>query len=173
MLGFGLWWLGRAERAARRAGEGFGGPAPAAMSASAAAQERGPTPISRDDLRAAIGRLGDLDYPSRMRAGRAVRRAPEALAVPELLEAVREHADGYIRFKALVLLTGLLAPPPGGLPATPQSDPEVVVIGRTSDPPSIISTDFVLTGDAAATASAPAPTSSPSAPFNRAKTTSA
>ncbi|HQZ39993.1 MAG TPA: HEAT repeat domain-containing protein [Vicinamibacterales bacterium] len=82
----------------------------AAVSASAAAQERGPTPISRDDLRAAIGRLGDLDYPSRMRAGRAVRRAPEALAVPELLEAVREHADGYIRFKALVLLTGFADP---------------------------------------------------------------
>ena len=43
--------------------------------------------------------------------------------------------------------------PPGGLPATPQSDPEVVVIGRTSDPPSIISTDFVLTGEAASAAS--------------------
>jgi len=28
--------------------------------------------------------------------------------------------------------------PPGGLPATPQSDPEIVVIGRTSDPPSMI-----------------------------------
>jgi len=28
--------------------------------------------------------------------------------------------------------------PPGGLPATPQSDPEIVVIGRTSDPPSIV-----------------------------------
>ena len=28
--------------------------------------------------------------------------------------------------------------PPAGLPATPQSDPEIVVIGRTSDPPSII-----------------------------------
>ena len=27
MLGFGLWWLGRAERLARIAGEGFGGPA--------------------------------------------------------------------------------------------------------------------------------------------------
>lgn len=28
--------------------------------------------------------------------------------------------------------------PPGGLPATPQSDPEIVIIGRTSDPPSIV-----------------------------------
>jgi H+/gluconate symporter-like permease len=39
MLGFGLWWLGRAEKAARRAGEGFGGPAPAAMTASDAAHD--------------------------------------------------------------------------------------------------------------------------------------
>ena len=39
MLGFGLWWLGRAERAARRTGEGFGGPASAAMSASDAAHD--------------------------------------------------------------------------------------------------------------------------------------
>jgi hypothetical protein len=39
--------------------------------------------------------------------------------------------------------------PPSGLPATPQSDPEIVVIGRTSDPPTIVSTDFVLTGEAA------------------------
>lgn len=44
--------------------------------------------------------------------------------------------------------------PPGGLPATPQSDPEIVIIGRTSDPPSIVSTDFELTGDAAAAADA-------------------
>jgi hypothetical protein len=28
--------------------------------------------------------------------------------------------------------------PPGGLPATPQSDPDIVVIGRTSDPPSVV-----------------------------------
>jgi hypothetical protein len=27
--------------------------------------------------------------------------------------------------------------PPGGLPATPQSDPDIVVIGRTSDPPAV------------------------------------
>ena len=69
-------------------------------------QERGPTPLSSADLRAAIGKLGDLDYPTRMKAGRAVRRAPEAVAVPALLDAAREHADGYIRFKALILLTG-------------------------------------------------------------------
>ncbi|MDH4066177.1 MAG: HEAT repeat domain-containing protein [Acidobacteriota bacterium] len=81
-----------------------------ALGAAAAAQERGPTPISREDLLAAVGRLGDLDYDTRMRAGRAIRRAPEQLAVPALLEAVREHADGYIRFKALVLLTGFADP---------------------------------------------------------------
>jgi HEAT repeat protein len=70
------------------------------------AQERGPTPLSAADLQAAIGKLGDLDYPTRMKAGRAIRRAPEAVAVPALLDAAREHADGYIRFKALILLTG-------------------------------------------------------------------
>ncbi len=35
MLSFGLWWLGRAERAARRAGEGFGGPLSTAVDATA------------------------------------------------------------------------------------------------------------------------------------------
>ncbi len=39
MLGFGLWWLARAEKSARRAGEGFGGPMPAAMSAADAAHD--------------------------------------------------------------------------------------------------------------------------------------
>jgi hypothetical protein len=32
--------------------------------------------------------------------------------------------------------------PPGGLPASVQSDPEIIVIGRTSDPPSIVSGQF-------------------------------
>jgi H+/gluconate symporter-like permease len=36
MLGFGLWWLGRAERGARRAGEGFGAAAGATPAAAAA-----------------------------------------------------------------------------------------------------------------------------------------
>jgi hypothetical protein len=38
--------------------------------------------------------------------------------------------------------------PPQGLPASVQSDPEIVVIGRTSDPPSIVTTDFTTTGAA-------------------------
>jgi HEAT repeat protein len=73
-------------------------------------QERGPTPLSPEELQAAVGRLGDLDYPTRMKAGRAIRRAPGAVAVPALLDAVREHADGYIRFRALILLTGFSDP---------------------------------------------------------------
>ena len=34
MFGFGMWWLNRSEAAARRAGEGFGGPAAAAADAA-------------------------------------------------------------------------------------------------------------------------------------------
>jgi HEAT repeat protein len=86
--------------------------APVARAASA--QERGPTPVSAEALQAAIAKLGDLDYPTRMGAGRTIRRAPPAIAVPALLQAAREHADGYVRFKALVLLTGF------GDPRTPE-----------------------------------------------------
>ena len=70
------------------------------------AQERGPTPTSPEQIRAAIDKLGDLDYATRMAAGRTIRRAPTAPAVTALLQAVSEHADGYVRFRALTLLTG-------------------------------------------------------------------
>jgi HEAT repeat protein len=73
-------------------------------------QERGPAATSPDALRAAIDQLGDLDYATRSKAGRVVRRAPAAQAVPALLQAVQEHKDGYIRFKSLVLLTGFNDP---------------------------------------------------------------
>ena len=69
-------------------------------------QERGPTPTSPEQIRAAIDKLGDLDYAVRMAAGRTIRRAPTAPAVTALLQAVSEHADGYVRFRALTLLTG-------------------------------------------------------------------
>lgn len=61
-------------------------------------------------LRAAIDKLGDLDYDTRTAAARTIRRAPADQAVPALLAAVREHADGYVRFRALVLLTGFNDP---------------------------------------------------------------
>ena len=75
-----------------------------------ARQERGPTQTSADDLRAAIDRLGDVDYGTRTKAGRVVRRTAPAQAVPALLQAVREHEDGFVRFRSLVLLTGFNDP---------------------------------------------------------------
>ena len=78
--------------------------------APALAQERGPTPANPEQIRAAIDKLADLDYPTRMAAGRSIRRAPAAQAVPALLQAVSEHADGFVRFKALTLLTGYTDP---------------------------------------------------------------
>ncbi|MGE0040377.1 MAG: HEAT repeat domain-containing protein [Vicinamibacterales bacterium] len=74
-------------------------------SPAARAQERGPTAIGPEALQEAIDHLGDLDYPTRVAAARAIRRAPPAQVVPALVDAVGNHADGYIRFRALVLLT--------------------------------------------------------------------
>lgn len=74
------------------------------------AQERGPTPASPEEIRQAIGKLGDLDYATRMGAGRVIRRSPAAQVVSALLQTVAEHADGYIRYKALTLLTGYSDP---------------------------------------------------------------
>jgi HEAT repeat protein len=77
---------------------------------AAISQERGPAATSDKELRAAIDLLGDLDYATRSKAGRLIRRAPAQQAVPALLQAVQEHKDGYIRFKSLVLLTGFNDP---------------------------------------------------------------
>ncbi|HEX6216504.1 MAG TPA: HEAT repeat domain-containing protein [Vicinamibacterales bacterium] len=73
-------------------------------------QERGPVSTSPEQIQQAISKLGDFDYPTRMGAGRTLRRAPAAQAVPALLQAVSEHADGFIRFRALALLTGFNDP---------------------------------------------------------------
>jgi len=78
--------------------------------APASAQERGPVPASPEQIRAAIGKLADLDYATRMGAGRTIRRAPAAQVVPALLQAVNEHADGFVRFRSLILLTGYSDP---------------------------------------------------------------
>lgn len=80
----------------------------AAAAPAAAAQER--QPVTAAEFKAAIDKLGTIDYPIRMNAARTVRRAPAALAVPALIQAVDEHADGYVRFRALVLLSGFNDP---------------------------------------------------------------
>jgi len=61
-------------------------------------------------LKAAIDKLGSLDYTTRTNASRVVRRTASAQAVPALLQAVSDHADGYVRYRALVLLTGFNDP---------------------------------------------------------------
>ncbi len=74
-------------------------PAPAASEATSPAA-----------LRAAIDTLGKLDYRTRIDASALVRRAPAAVVVPLLVEAAEKHADGYVRFRALVLLSGFNDP---------------------------------------------------------------
>jgi HEAT repeat protein len=75
---------------------------------TAAAQE--PSPVSLEALSAAIDQLGILDYETRTEASRTVRRSDPSLAVPALLEAVAEHPDGYVKYRALVLLIGFNDP---------------------------------------------------------------
>jgi HEAT repeat protein len=69
-----------------------------------------PQSISAVELKSAIDHLGDLDYASRVMASRTVRRTPPEQAVPALLQAVADHPDGYVRYRALVLLVGFNDP---------------------------------------------------------------
>jgi HEAT repeat protein len=66
--------------------------------------------VTPAQLKSAIDLLGSVDFPIRMDAARTVRRADAAIAVPALIEAVSSHADGYVRFKALVVLSGFNDP---------------------------------------------------------------
>lgn len=77
------------------------------LSAQAPAQvpERGPQPLSGDAVQASIDSLGNLDFPVRMNAARALRRAPAESVVPALIQAIDSHKDQFVRFRALVLLT--------------------------------------------------------------------
>jgi HEAT repeat protein len=67
-------------------------------------------PATPEQVRAAIDTLGSVDFPVRSGSARTVRRADAAVAVPALLQAVRQHADQYVRFRALVLLSGFNDP---------------------------------------------------------------
>ena len=62
---------------------------------------------STEELQAAVDGLGDFDYDVRMEASRALRRADPEAALPLLLDALRSHADSYVQFRAIVLISGL------------------------------------------------------------------
>jgi HEAT repeat protein len=64
------------------------------------------TPPTREDVDKAINDLGAFDYDQRMAAARVVRRAPGTVALPALVDAAAGHADSFVRYRALVLLSG-------------------------------------------------------------------
>ena len=76
----------------------------------AAQEPPAPQAVPAAQLQVALDKLGDLDYPTRTNAARTIRRAPASQAMPALLQAVAEHADGYVRYRALVLMTGFNDP---------------------------------------------------------------
>jgi HEAT repeat protein len=71
----------------------------------------------------AIEKLGSLEFPVRMNASRTVRRAPAPQAVPALVQAATKHKDGYVRFRALVLLAGFPDPQVGKVMVSVLDDP--------------------------------------------------
>jgi HEAT repeat protein len=84
-------------------------PEPKATSPQPKAQSPEPRaqgPATRESLDAAINRLGAFDYTERSKASQVVRRAPGTIALPALIDAASSHADGYVRYRALVLLSG-------------------------------------------------------------------
>jgi len=86
---------------------------PHAQSAPAAQKAQPPdskAPVTAEQVRGAIDRLGTIDFQIRSSASRTVRRADATIAVPALLQAVKQHADEYVRFRALVLLSGFNDP---------------------------------------------------------------
>jgi HEAT repeat protein len=78
--------------------------------AAGAQEPPGPQNVTAAQLEAAIAKLGDLDYPTRANASRTVRRTAPAQAIPALMQAVSDQGDGYVRYRALVLLTGFNDP---------------------------------------------------------------
>src|SRR4051794_3936473 len=85
-------------------------PSSPGRSTAAGVESTRETPLTPEQLKAAIDRLGTVDYAARTAAARAIRRAPSASVVPSLIEAISHHADGYVRFRALVLLSGMNDP---------------------------------------------------------------
>jgi HEAT repeat protein len=71
--------------------------------------------VSAAEVKAAVDQLGSIEFPVRTGAARTVRRASVATAVPVLSDAIERHADQYVRFKALVVLSGFNHPGTGDI----------------------------------------------------------
>ena len=63
-------------------------------------------PPATAPLQAAIDKLGSFEHSHRAAASKLLRRAPASEVIPLLSLAARSHSDGYVRFRAGVLLTG-------------------------------------------------------------------
>ena len=87
--------------------------APISQAPPSRTPEPGVAAVGAAEVRAAVDRLGSIDFPVRRDAARTVRRAAPAVAVPALLEAVASHSDWYVRFRALVVLSGFNHPRTG------------------------------------------------------------
>jgi HEAT repeat protein len=85
-------------------------PPAATRPAPAAKEPQRDAAVTPPQLKAAIDTLGSLDFAVRTASARTVRRAPVAMAAPALIEAAGGHADGYVRFRSLILLSGFNDP---------------------------------------------------------------
>jgi HEAT repeat protein len=99
--------------------------AAAGFQLTASTSQRSPSApqASAPTLKTAIDNLGKFDDATRIAAAKAVRRTPAAQAVPALIEAASGHTDGYVRFRALVLLSGFNDPRARDVMSTALDDP--------------------------------------------------
>jgi HEAT repeat protein len=74
------------------------------MAATTAAGQSTP-PAPAPDLKTHIANLSSLDFPTRTNAARMIRRAPAAEAAPALAQAAAKHADEFVRYRALIVLS--------------------------------------------------------------------
>jgi HEAT repeat protein len=73
--------------------------------AASVAARGGQTPAAAPTT-ALIEQLGSLDLKTRTTAAQTIRRMAPTLIVPALQQAARENKDGYVRYQALVMLSG-------------------------------------------------------------------
>ena len=80
------------------------------VAVGAPAQDAPPAALTRQ-----IDALSAFDFATRMNAARMIRRTAATEAVPALARAVRLHADQFVRYRALVLLSAFNDPGTGAI----------------------------------------------------------